>query len=155
MKTRESSLMEGAQEESEPPSRSGRDYLSFQRDLDLGGPFFVLPDYDREEKILNAGLQIEVIRDIAECQRLWEEFSPKDTLFECWEFRLAFYNAYKFEPYFILLKKYSENLALLLWNLTKRTAAILGLEVRGKKRIKSLQKILFLPSFYWGRLPDP
>jgi len=105
--------MEGAQEESEPPSRTGKDYLSFQRDLDLGGPFFVLPDCGREEKILSLGLQIEVVNDIVECQRLWEEFSPKDTLFECWEFRLAFYNAYKFEPYFILLKNPSENLALL------------------------------------------
>jgi len=61
-------------------------------------------------------LQIEVISDIDSCFKLWEEFSPQKTLFDVWEFRLAFHNAYKYEPYYLLLKSQYEHLALLpLW----------------------------------------
>jgi CelD/BcsL family acetyltransferase involved in cellulose biosynthesis len=61
-------------------------------------------------------LKIVVISDIKECEKLWREFSPNLTLFDTWEFRLAFYEAYKYKPYFLVLKKNGENLALLpLW----------------------------------------
>jgi CelD/BcsL family acetyltransferase involved in cellulose biosynthesis len=60
--------------------------------------------------------KIVVISDIKECEKLWREFSPNLTLFDTWEFRLAFYEAYKYKPYFLVLKKNGENLALLpLW----------------------------------------
>lgn len=61
-------------------------------------------------------LQIEIISDIGSCFELWKKFSPRKTLFDVWEFRLAFYKAYKYKPYFMLLKNRSEELALLpLW----------------------------------------
>jgi CelD/BcsL family acetyltransferase involved in cellulose biosynthesis len=60
--------------------------------------------------------KIVVVSDIKECEKLWREFSPNLTLFDTWEFRLAFYEAYKYKPYFLVLKKNGENLALLpLW----------------------------------------
>jgi len=60
--------------------------------------------------------KIVVISDIKESEKLWREFSPNLTLFDTWEFRLAFYEAYKYKPYFLVLKKNGENLALLpLW----------------------------------------
>jgi hypothetical protein len=68
------------------------------------GPFFVLKH------------KLVVISNIKECERLWQEFSPNLTLFDTWEFRLAFYEAYKYKPYFLVLKKNGENLAILpLW----------------------------------------
>jgi len=61
-------------------------------------------------------LRIEVISNINSCFKLWQEFSPRKTLFDVWEFRLAFYEAYKYKPCFLLLKNQSEQLALLpLW----------------------------------------
>jgi len=60
--------------------------------------------------------KIVVVSDIKECEKLWREFSQNLTLFDTWEFRLAFYEAYKYKPYFLVLKKNGENLALLpLW----------------------------------------
>jgi len=58
----------------------------------------------------------EIISDISRCFELWQEFSPKGSLFDTWEFRLAFYHGYGYEPYFLLLKNEKENLAILpLW----------------------------------------
>ena len=59
---------------------------------------------------------IEIISDIKKCFELWKEFSPQKTLFDTWEFRFAFYRSYRYKPYFLLLKRGAENLALLpLW----------------------------------------
>jgi hypothetical protein len=67
-----------------------------------------------EGKLKN--ISVEIISDIKSCHDLWEEFSPKKVLFDTWEFRFAFYKGYEYEPYFILLKKDFENVALLpLW----------------------------------------
>lgn len=61
-------------------------------------------------------LKVQVISDIDTCHALWQEFSPYNTLFDTWEFRLAFYNGYKYKPHFIVLKTEQENYALLpLW----------------------------------------
>lgn len=58
----------------------------------------------------------EIVSDVEKCQTLWQEFSPQKNLFDAWEFRYAFYQGYRFSPYFILLKKEDKNLALLpLW----------------------------------------
>ncbi|KPJ57353.1 hypothetical protein AMJ49_02045 [Parcubacteria bacterium DG_74_2] len=60
--------------------------------------------------------EIKIISDINQCFELWQEFSPKNNLFDTWEFRFAFYEGYKYKPYFLLLKNEKENLALLpLW----------------------------------------
>jgi len=59
---------------------------------------------------------IEIVSDISHCFQLWQEFSPQKTLFDTWEFRLAFYLGYGYKLYFLLLKNKNENLALLpLW----------------------------------------
>jgi len=61
-------------------------------------------------------LRTEIISNINSCFELWQEFSPRKTLFDVWEFRLAFYEAYKYKPCFLLLRNQSEQLALLpLW----------------------------------------
>ncbi len=63
-------------------------------------------------------LKYEIITEISECQKLWEEFSPKESLFDLWDFRLVFYQAYQKtrEPYFVLLKKGEKKIGLLpLW----------------------------------------
>jgi len=59
---------------------------------------------------------VEIVSDIEKCHSLWQEFSPQRNLFDTWEFRYAFYQGYQFLPHFLLLKRNSENLALLpLW----------------------------------------
>jgi len=61
-------------------------------------------------------LGMKVVSDIDSCFRLWRKFSPKKTLFDTWEFRFAFYKAYRYKPYFLLLKNQSKELAFLpLW----------------------------------------
>jgi len=61
-------------------------------------------------------LRIKIISDLNSCLKLWNRFSYRKTLFDTWEFRLAFYKAYKYKPYFLLLKNQSKELALLpLW----------------------------------------
>jgi len=78
--------------------------LKLEEPLSRIGSFFVLR------------YKVEVVSDIKECEKLWRQFSPNLTLFDTWEFRNAFYEAYKYEPYFLVLKKNGENLALLpLW----------------------------------------
>jgi len=61
-------------------------------------------------------LKIEVISDLDQCYKLWQEFSPMRNLFDTWEFRYAFYLGYKYQPHFLLLKKNGENLGVLsIW----------------------------------------
>lgn len=65
---------------------------------------------------LVANKNIEIVSDINRCFELWQEFSPQKSLFDTWEFRLAFYKGYQYKPHFLLLKNENENLALLpLW----------------------------------------
>lgn len=61
-------------------------------------------------------LEVRVESKIGECKRLWEEFSPNLTLFDTWDFRMAFLKGYKREPYFLTLVNNLQNVALLpLW----------------------------------------
>jgi hypothetical protein len=89
-------------QEQEPPDKSRR--LKVEEPFKDLGSLFVLKH------------KIVVVSDIKECEKIWREFSPNLTLFDTWEFRNAFYEAYKYKPYFLVLKKDGENLALLpLW----------------------------------------
>lgn len=63
--------------------------------------------------LLLKSLVVQVVTELSECKKLWEEFSPKETLFDTWNFRLAFLKGYKRSPYFLLLKNGQENMALL------------------------------------------
>lgn len=66
--------------------------------------------------LLLKNLQVEVITQIDHCYKLWQEFSPYQTLFDTWEFRYAFWKGYKHSLHFLLFRSDSENLALLpLW----------------------------------------
>jgi ribosomal-protein-alanine N-acetyltransferase len=109
MKT-ETSPSEKGGEDGKPPSILRATQTIERKDPSCRGRFFVLPKCS--SKIFN-NIKVEVITDLPRCFDLWQEFSPKQTLFDCWEFRLSFYNAYKFKPYFILIKNLSENLAIL------------------------------------------
>jgi hypothetical protein len=61
-------------------------------------------------------LRMEVFSDVKICFQLWDEFSPKKSLFDLWDFRAAFYRAYKPELHFILLKSGETKIGLLpLW----------------------------------------
>jgi len=65
---------------------------------------------------LTKTLRMEIFSDLSSCLRLWKKFCQRKTLFDTWEFRLAFYRAYQYKPYFLLLKNQSRELALLpLW----------------------------------------
>lgn len=91
--------MELANDNEEPPDSSPKK-ISLMEPQKTDGSFFV----------------VEEVSNIEKCELLWQEFSPKRNLFETWEFRYAFYLGYKFSPHFLLLKRGSENLALLpLW----------------------------------------
>jgi len=69
-----------------------------------------------DECSLSKTLRMRIITDIDSCYKLWKKFSPEKTLFDTWEFRLAFHKAYQYKPYFLLLKNQSRELAFLpLW----------------------------------------
>jgi len=69
---------------------------------------------------LSRKLNLKVYTDFSSIKNLWEEFSPCDSVFDLWEVRQAFWEGYKFDPYFISLVRgkgtREENIALLpLW----------------------------------------
>ncbi|MBM3205566.1 GNAT family N-acetyltransferase [Candidatus Shapirobacteria bacterium] len=70
-------------------------------------------------KILNGSskdLLFRVETDLRKCQSLWEQFSPKESLFDLWSFRLAFYRGYQYQPYFITLSFQGKVVSVLpLW----------------------------------------
>jgi len=70
-------------------------------------------------KIFNGSsrdLLFRVETDLSECQLLWEEFSPNDSLFDLWDFRLAFWRGYQYQPYFITLSFQEKVISVLpLW----------------------------------------
>ena len=68
-------------EEDDPPST-----LVFKKELDS---FLITKN-------------IEIVSEFKRCYALWKEFSSQKTLFDTWEFRLAFYRAYRYKPYFLL-----------------------------------------------------
>ena len=60
-------------------------------------------------------LNVEVVTEMDFCHKLWDEFSPRKSIFDLWEFRYAFWRGYQYVPYFMVLKN-GKNLGLLpLW----------------------------------------
>jgi len=77
-----------------------------------------LQEYYTSDELLKLikSLQVEVVSNIELCHDLWNDFAPQNTLFDTWEFRCAFYNAYKHAPHFIVLKNNEGPVAVLpLW----------------------------------------
>ncbi len=70
-------------------------------------------------KIFNGSskdLLFRVETDLSQCQLLWEEFSPNESLFDLWDFRLAFWRGYQYQPYFITLSFQGKIISVLpLW----------------------------------------
>ncbi|QQG43941.1 MAG: hypothetical protein HYW86_03685 [Candidatus Roizmanbacteria bacterium] len=61
-------------------------------------------------------LTVKVHSNIEECFTLWEEFSPKKSLFDLWDFRFAWYQGYGYQPYFYTLYERQKPLGVLpLW----------------------------------------
>ncbi len=61
-------------------------------------------------------LKIKVVTTISQCRRLWREFTPGKSFSDLWEYRFAFYKAYRFPLHFVLLKSQGRNVGLLpLW----------------------------------------
>jgi len=84
----------------------------------LGSSLFDLPQKDNDSfKHLFNGTSKDLIfkveTNLERCQQLWEEFSFKQSVFDLWNLRLAFYNAYQFQPYFLTLSLKEEVLAIL------------------------------------------
>ncbi|HUW24700.1 MAG TPA: GNAT family N-acetyltransferase [Patescibacteria group bacterium] len=61
-------------------------------------------------------ITVRIETDLETCHQLFEEFSPKRTLFELWGFRYAFYLGDKNQPVFLIFERDNEPLGLLpLW----------------------------------------
>ena len=81
----------------------------------------LLSPQQREYYRVNGGfhllksLQVEVVWEINECQKLWKKFSSYQTLFDTWSFRLAFWRGYQYQPYFLVLKNTHPQALLPLW----------------------------------------
>lgn len=59
---------------------------------------------------------VRIESNLETCRELFEEFSPKKTLFELWGFRYAFYLGQKNQPVFLMLERENQPLGLLpLW----------------------------------------
>lgn len=50
-------------------------------------------------------MELKIYKNIDECGRLWNNFSPNRMLFDNWDFRLCFYNRDDNQPYFIAGKE--------------------------------------------------
>ena len=61
-------------------------------------------------------LKVKVHSRLEDCFELWEKFSPQNSVFDLWDFRLAWYQGYQYEPFFYTLYEGSVPLAVLpLW----------------------------------------
>lgn len=61
-------------------------------------------------------LLFRVETNLDKCQNLWEQFSPNQSLFDLWDFRLAFWRGYRYEPYFITFSLQNKIISVLpLW----------------------------------------
>jgi len=61
-------------------------------------------------------LIVKVHTNIDECYELWEKFTPKKSLFDLWDFRYGWYQAYGCKPYFYTIYEKNKPIALLpLW----------------------------------------
>ncbi len=67
-------------------------------------------------------LKLKVHSEIEDCFYLWDIFSPKQSLFDLWDFRYSWYEGYKYKPLFYTIYENKKPLAVLpLWfNLTKK-----------------------------------
>lgn len=61
-------------------------------------------------------LKLIIHSDLDDCQYLWEKFSPDDSIFNLWEFRLAWHQGFGYQPFFYTLYLDTKPVAVLpLW----------------------------------------
>ncbi len=66
---------------------------------------------------LSQNLKLQVFYQLDKIQEIWDQFSPNNSVFDLWDSRCAFFQAYKFEPYFLTLLKQKDILGVLpLWH---------------------------------------
>lgn len=65
---------------------------------------------------LSRNLALTIFRSLPDCKKLWNQFSPNNSVFDLWDVRLSFYNGYKFEPHFFTFYRNQKIVGLLpLW----------------------------------------
>jgi len=61
-------------------------------------------------------MSIRIESQIEACHALWDQLSPRENLFDLWEFRLSFRDVYRFEPHFVVLERGGKAVGMLpLW----------------------------------------
>lgn len=61
-------------------------------------------------------VQVKVVSEIEDCQKIWELFSSNETLYDLWKVRYSFYQGYQFKPHFLTLFEGNKILASMpLW----------------------------------------
>lgn len=61
-------------------------------------------------------MYLKVHHDLDDCLKLWNQFSPKNSLFQLWDFRLAWYQGFGYKPFFYSLHLGNQVKAVLpLW----------------------------------------
>ena len=61
-------------------------------------------------------MNFRIVKNLAECEKLWNKFSPKKTLWDLWQVVFSFYNPEINAPFFIVLVKNGKDDGLLpLW----------------------------------------
>jgi len=61
-------------------------------------------------------LTVKVEKSLEKCYRLWEKFSPKNSLFNLWDFRYSWYQGWQYQPLFYTIYLGKKPLATLpLW----------------------------------------
>lgn len=112
MEPKDNSLIEIKEEEEQPPPLSFYPYY-FQNLLTQKQQNYY---HTNGHSPLLKNLQVRIISQIDNCYQLWKKFSPYSTLFDTWDFRLAFWKGYRYSPHFLILKSKLEDFALLpLW----------------------------------------
>jgi len=58
-------------------------------------------------------IKVEIVSDIDRCKSLWNQFSPDESVFDNWDLRMAFHEAYGYTPYFLVVRNKYETLGVL------------------------------------------
>lgn len=81
--------------------------------------FILLPPEDEpppSKGLMPHPYSTQIVTSLNECKKLWQKFSPNQTIYDIWEFRLAFYLAYQHQPHFIVLYHHQIPVGLIpLW----------------------------------------
>ncbi|MEX1052315.1 MAG: hypothetical protein WEC80_00530 [Patescibacteria group bacterium] len=83
----------------EPPGAFNETSLSYLIPKSKSNNYF----YKNGHASLIDRIKVKVNTDIIECKLLWNKFSPNKSIFDDWDFRLAWHQGYNYIPYFYTL----------------------------------------------------